>query len=60
VHLASSVAHDSHNIIVVGVDDESMCKAVNAIVQEKGGLSVTDGNQHRSSRFAGCRSDEHR
>ena len=41
--LASSVAHDSHNIIVVGVNDESMCKAVNAIVQEKGGLSVTDG-----------------
>jgi adenine deaminase len=42
--LASSVAHDSHNIIVVGVDDESMCKAVNAIIVEKGGLSVTDGN----------------
>lgn len=41
--LASSVAHDSHNIIVVGVDDESMCKAVNAIIKEKGGLSVTDG-----------------
>jgi adenine deaminase len=41
--LASSVAHDSHNIIVVGVDDESMCKAVNAIIAEKGGLSVTDG-----------------
>lgn len=41
--LASSVAHDSHNIIVVGVDDESMCKAVNAIIEEKGGLAVTDG-----------------
>ena len=41
--LASSVAHDSHNIIVVGVDDESMFKAVNAIIAEKGGLSVTDG-----------------
>lgn len=41
--LASSVAHDSHNIIVVGVDDESMCKAVNAIIAEKGGLSITDG-----------------
>ena len=43
--LASSVAHDSHNIIVVGVDDESMCKAANAIIAEKGGLSVTDGNE---------------
>ena len=41
--LASSVAHDSHNIIVVGVDDESICKAVNAVIEEKGGLSVTDG-----------------
>ncbi len=39
--LASSVAHDSHNIIVVGVDDESMQQAVNAIIKEKGGLSVS-------------------
>jgi adenine deaminase len=43
--IASSVAHDSHNIIVVGVDDESICKAVNCIIEEKGGLSVTDGEQ---------------
>lgn len=43
--IASSVAHDSHNIIVVGVDDDSMCKAVNCIIEEKGGLSVTDGEQ---------------
>lgn len=41
--LASSVAHDSHNIIVVGADDDSMCIAVNAVINEKGGLSVTDG-----------------
>ena len=41
--LASSVAHDSHNIIVVGADDESMSKAANAIIEERGGLSVTDG-----------------
>lgn len=41
--LASSVAHDSHNIIVVGAEDESMSKAANAIIQERGGLSVTDG-----------------
>jgi adenine deaminase len=43
--LASSVAHDSHNIIVVGVDDESMCKAADVIIQERGGLSVTDGEE---------------
>lgn len=37
--IASSVAHDSHNIIVVGVDDESICKAVNVIIKAKGGIS---------------------
>lgn len=36
---ASSVAHDSHNIVAVGTDDESICKAVNMIVAMKGGLS---------------------
>jgi adenine deaminase len=41
--LASSVAHDSHNIIVVGVDNQSICKAVNAVIKQKGGLSVTNG-----------------
>jgi len=35
---ASSVAHDSHNIIAVGADDLSICKAVNRIVEMKGGL----------------------
>ncbi|MBK5271135.1 MAG: adenine deaminase, partial [Bacteroidia bacterium] len=40
--LASSVAHDSHNIVAVGVDDESICKAVNIIVQHKGGVSFVD------------------
>ena len=37
--LASSVAHDSHNIVAVGVDDESICRAVNLIIREKGGVS---------------------
>jgi adenine deaminase len=41
--LASSVAHDSHNIVVVGADDESICRAVNLIVAHKGGLSCVDG-----------------
>lgn len=41
--MASCVGHDSHNIIAVGVDDESLCRAVNLIIKEKGGLSaVTD------------------
>ncbi len=37
--LASSVAHDSHNIVAVGVDDDSLCKAVNMIIDHKGGVS---------------------
>lgn len=41
--LASSVAHDSHNIVAVGVDDESLCKAVNLIIQCKGGVSCVNG-----------------
>lgn len=40
--IASSVAHDSHNIIAVGVDDESIANAVNSIIDAKGGISVAD------------------
>jgi adenine deaminase len=42
--LASSVAHDSHNIVAVGVDDESICKAVNAVIRCGGGISAVDDN----------------
>ncbi len=38
--LASSVGHDSHNIIAVGVDDESIVKAINLIIDAKGGVSA--------------------
>ena len=37
--IASSVAHDSHNIIAVGVDDESICQAVNLVIEQQGGVS---------------------
>lgn len=40
--LASSVAHDSHNIVAVGVDDESICNAVNLVIDHKGGVSYTE------------------
>lgn len=43
--IASSVGHDSHNIIAVGVDDESICKAVNLIIQAKGGISAVSGEK---------------
>ncbi len=42
--LASSVAHDSHNIVAVGVDDESLAEAINLVIQEKGGVSVAAEN----------------
>jgi adenine deaminase len=38
--IASSIAHDSHNIIAIGVRDEEICKAVNMVIDNKGGLSV--------------------
>ncbi|MDI3322569.1 adenine deaminase [Pinibacter soli] len=37
--IASSVAHDSHNIVAVGVDDESLCRAVNLVIAKEGGVS---------------------
>ena len=44
--IASSVGHDCHNIIVVGVDDEAMCSAVNALIDVQGGIAValSDGS----------------
>jgi adenine deaminase len=42
--LASSVAHDSHNIVAVGADDASICQAVNLIIKEGGGLSAVMPN----------------
>ena len=41
--MASTVAHDSHNIIAVGTDDDSIALAVNALVAAKGGIAVVDG-----------------
>lgn len=38
--LASCIAHDSHNIIAVGVSDEDICEAVNAIIENRGGIAV--------------------
>ena len=41
--IASSVGHDSHNITAVGCDDESICQAVNMVIEAKGGLSAVAG-----------------
>jgi adenine deaminase len=41
--LASSVAHDSHNVVAVGANDEDLARAVNLVIQHGGGLSFVDG-----------------
>ena len=43
--LASSVAHDSHNIIAVGVDDADIAAAINGVIEAKGGLSVSHNGE---------------
>jgi adenine deaminase len=43
--LGSTVAHDSHNIIAVGVNDKAICKVVNALIKKRGGLAAFDGEK---------------
>ncbi|TVR90229.1 MAG: adenine deaminase [Saprospirales bacterium] len=43
--IASTVAHDSHNIVAVGTDRTLIAKAVNALIKNKGGVCATDGDQ---------------
>ncbi len=43
--IASSVGHDSHNIVAVGCDDDSLCMAVNAVINAKGGLVAVYSDQ---------------
>ncbi len=45
--LASSVAHDSHNIVAVGVDDESLAKAINGVIANHGGVSAVSGSTEK-------------
>jgi adenine deaminase len=43
--IASSVAHDSHNVIAVGTNDADLAKAINLVIESRGGLSVADANE---------------
>jgi adenine deaminase len=45
--IASSVAHDCHNIVVVGTSDEEICKAVNLIIENKGGICAVNGSENK-------------
>lgn len=42
--IASSVAHDSHNIVVVGADDVSISLAVNLVIESRGGISCVSAS----------------
>ncbi len=41
--IAGSVAHDSHNIVAVGTNDDDLCAAINLIIEARGGVSLADG-----------------
>ena len=58
--IASSVAHDCHNIVVVGTSDEEICKAVNILIENKGGICAVNGNENKSLALpvAGIMSDK--
>jgi len=43
--IASTVAHDSHNIIAVGVNDSEIVKAINLLIRNKGGISLINSNK---------------
>jgi len=43
--LASTVAHDSHNIIAVGANDKDIINAINLLIQSTGGISLVNGTE---------------
>jgi adenine deaminase len=57
--IASSVGHDSHNIIAIGVSDEDICKAVNLIIENSGGVCAVNASEEKivSLPVAGIMSD---
>jgi adenine deaminase len=45
--IASTVAHDSHNIIAAGTNDRDICNAINLLVEQKGGVSLSNGKTEK-------------
>ena len=58
--IASSVGHDSHNIIAIGVSDEMICKAVNLLIENKGGICAVSNSEEKvvALPVAGIMSDQ--
>lgn len=46
--MASSIAHDSHNIIAIGCNDEDLLDAINEVIRCQGGISYTEGGEKLS------------
>ena len=46
--IASSVAHDSHNIVAVGTSDEAISKAINLVIKEGGGISLVNETDEKA------------
>ena len=45
--MASSVAHDSHNVIAVGADDDSLIRAINLVIENRGGLATVGDSEEQ-------------
>jgi adenine deaminase len=45
--IASSVAHDSHNIVAVGTSDIAITEAINLVIKEEGGISLVQGKEKK-------------
>jgi len=58
--IATSIAHDSHNIIAVGTSDKEICNAINEIIDHKGGLTYVNNNDYYTLplEFAGIMTQE--
>lgn len=58
--IASSIGHDSHNITAVGTNDDDLLKAINTVIDSKGGMSLCNGERllALSLPVAGLMSDE--
>ena len=58
--IASSVGHDSHNIIAIGTSDELICSAVNLLIQHKGGICALNDTAEKivALPVAGIMSDQ--
>lgn len=59
--VATSISHDSHNIIVVGTNEKDMAKAANQIIEIQGGITVVENEEVKANltlKIAGLMSDD--